>query len=100
MNKIVSYLGFALKTNSVITGQTSLKVNKKKLYLILVCNSASDNLKNLAKNLANKHNCPVFETEPMLEGLINKKDIKILGLTHQELSKAIVENKQGLVALR
>ncbi len=94
MNKIVSYLGFAKKSASLITGQTSLRVNKKPLYLILVCNSASDNLKNLAKNLGVKHNCPVIETKNMLEELANAKDIKILGLTNPELSKAIIENKK------
>lgn len=96
MNKVISYLGFATKSGNVITGQTSLRVNKKKLFLIMVCGSASDNLKNLASNLGRKHNCPVIITNVKLDELINKKDIKILGLTHQELSKAIVENKQAI----
>lgn len=93
MNKIFSYLGFAKKSASLITGQTSLRVNKKQLYLIMVCNSASDNLKNLAKNLGNKHDCPVIVTNQMLENLANAKDIKILGLTNAELSKAIMANQ-------
>ena len=92
INKIVSYLGFAKKSGNLITGQTSLKVNKKPLYLIMVCHTASDNLKNLAKNLGVKHNCPVIETTEPLDSLINQNDIKILGLTHPELSKAIVES--------
>ena len=92
MNKIISYLGFAKKSGNVITGQTSLKICKKKLFLIMVCNTASNNLKNLEKNLGVKHNCPVIEVQEDLQNLINEKDIKILGLTHQELSKAIVEN--------
>ena len=94
MNKTISYLGFAKKSGGLITGQTSLKICKKKLYLIMVCCSASDNLKNLAKNLGVKHNCPVIETAVKLDTLITEKDIKILGLTNQELSKAIVTRQE------
>ena len=90
MNKIISYLGFAFKSNNCITGQTALKKNKKQLFLILVCDSASDNLKNLAKNLANKHNCVFIISKTPLKDLIMFEDIKILGLTDENLSKAII----------
>lgn len=91
MNKIISYLGFAKKSGNLITGQTSLKICKKKLYLVLVCPTASDNLKNLAKNLSVKHQCPVIETTQKLDSYIPEKEIKILGLTNQELSNAILK---------
>jgi len=93
MNKIISYLGFAQKSNNCIMGQTALKKNKKKLFLIIVCNTASDNLKNLAKNLANKHECEFVVSKVELKNLIKFDDIKILGLTDENLSKAIINNK-------
>ena len=96
MNKIVSYLGFAQKSNNCITGQTALKRTTKQLYLIIVCATASDNLKNLAKNLANKHNCQCIISKVELEKLLNKRDIKIVGLTDENLSKAIIQNKDEL----
>lgn len=96
MNKIVSYLGFAQKSNNCITGQTALKRTTKQLYLIIVCATASDNLKNLAKNLANKHNCQYIISKVELEKLLNKRDIKIVGLTDENLSKAIIQNKDEL----
>lgn len=95
MNKIISYIGFAIKSNSVIAGQTPIKRSKKKIYLILVCNTASENLKNLAKNIANKQeSCEVICTNVLLSDLTNIKDIKIIALTDENLSKAIISNKE------
>lgn len=96
MNKIISYIGFAKKSNNLVVGQTPIKRCVKKLHLILVCNTASDNLKNLAKNIAVKHNCDCVITEPNLSELANLKDIKIIGLTDENLSKAIIDNKEKI----
>ena len=96
MNKIISYLGFAKKSNNCVTGQTALKKCQKKLYLVLVCDTASENLKNLAKNLGNKHNCQTIISKVELSTLINQIDIKIVGITDENLSKAIIENKERI----
>lgn len=94
MNKIISYIGFAKKSNNLIVGQTPVKRCKKQIYLILVCNTASDNLKNLAKNVATKHLCKVIVTKENLENLVDIKDIKIVACTDENLSKAIIDNKE------
>lgn len=95
MNKIISYIGFAIRSKKLIAGQSPLKHNyKEKIHVILVCNSASDNLKNLAKNIANKNECEVITTNIELEKLTNLKDIKIVGITDENLSKAIIDNKE------
>ena len=96
MNKIISYLGFAQKSNNMIIGQTALKKTMKTLHLVLVCNTASDNLKNLAKNLANKHNCECLISKVELSNLINFDDVKILGIVDENLSKAIISNKEKI----
>ena len=96
MNKIISYIGFAKKSNNLVIGQTPIKRCAKQLHLILVCNSASENLKNLAKNTSIKHGCEYIITEPNLSELANLKDIKIIGLTDENLSKAIIENKEKI----
>lgn len=91
MKKIISYLGFAQKSNNCITGQTALKKTNKQIYLIMVCSSASDNLKNLAKNLATKHGCENIILTTSLSELIKFDDIKILGITDENLSNAILK---------
>lgn len=90
MNKIISYLGFAQKSNNCITGQTALKKNKKDLYLIVVCATASENLKNLAKNLATRHKCEYVVSQFKLEELLHLNDIKIVGIADESLSKALL----------
>ena len=89
-------MGFAKKSHSCITGQTALKKNKKQLYVVLTDDSASENLKNLAKNLGNKHNCQTIISKVELSTLINQIDIKIVGITDENLSKAIIENKERI----
>lgn len=91
-NKIVTFIGFAIKSNNLIAGQTPLKRTKQKLHLVLVCNTGSDNLKNLAKNLGVKHSCSVIVTNTPLEQLSNIKDVKIVGITDENLAKAIIMN--------
>ena len=94
MNKIISYIGFALKSNKVIAGQTPLKRTKDKLSLVLVCSTGSENLINLAKNLAVKHKCEYIVTKIELEKLTNINGIKIIGITDDNLSNAIIQNKE------
>lgn len=96
MNKIISYLGFAQKSNNLITGQTALKKTKKQLCLIIVDNTASENLKNLATNLSVKHNCALIISKLEINKLIPFEDVKILGLTDESLGKAIIDNKEKI----
>lgn len=97
MRKIISYLGFAKKSNNLIIGQSPIKRTDKKLYLILTSVSASENLDNLAKNVANKHNCVHLKLNLELSDLINLKDIKIIGITDYNLAKAIIDNKESII---
>ena len=96
MNKIISYLGFARKSNNCIMGQTALKKSTKQVYLIVVDNSASENLKDMAKSIAQKHKCEFIISKVELSNLINYEDIKIIGLTDENLSKAIINNKEKI----
>lgn len=94
MNKIISYIGFAIKSKKYVAGQTPLKHYTKPLHLVLVCSSASQNLKDLAYNIASKHGCECIITKPMLSSLTNMDDIKIFGITDLSLSEAIKNNKE------
>lgn len=96
MNKIISYIGFAIKSKKVIVGQTMIKSSKNKIYLVLVCNTASQNLIDLGHSVAKKHDCPVIITKESLDELTHIKDVKIVGLLDENLSKAIFENKEKI----
>lgn len=94
MNKIISYIGFAIKSKKYIAGQTPLKYSKQPIHLILVCNTASHNLKNLAKNIANKNSCDYIITKEKLSTLTRIDDVKIFGILDESLSNAIKTNKE------
>ena len=93
MQKISSYIGFAIKARKVVFGQSMVKHTSKQLHLVLVSDSASENLKDLAKLSASKHGCEMLEIND-LENLTHKKDIKIIGLLDESLAKAIINNKE------
>ncbi len=91
MNKVSSYLNFAKKANKLFSGQTHLKYIKQKLYLIMCCQTASQNLVDLAKNLATKHNCSYIITQQPLAELSGILDVKILGIADENLANAILK---------
>lgn len=95
MNKISTYVGFAIKARKVLIGQSTIKSNKiKQIYCILVCASASENLVNLANNVANKFSCEVI-TINNLEEITHKQGLKIIAITDESLGMAIIKNKEN-----
>ena len=96
MNKIISYIGFAIKSNNVIVGQTALKKSKKQIYLVMCCKTASQNLIDLGKNVSQKNNCDIIVTNVELACLTHLKDVKIIGITDENLSRSILENKEKI----
>jgi len=96
MNKITSYVGFAIKAKKVLIGQSLIKSNKnKQIWCILLCSSASENLVKLAKNVASKQNCELI-TVNNLEELTHISGLKILAITDESLGKAIINNKENI----
>ncbi len=96
MQKIISYIGFANRSKQLLIGQSTIKSYKKEIYLILLDESASENLVSLAANSANKHNCELIKVKN-LSVLTNILDVKIVALTNESLSKAIISNKENII---
>ena len=97
MNKLIrTYLGFSIKSKAIVIGQDRLKVNKGKIYLIVYCSTASQNLKDLSLRLATKFKCKAIML-PDMESYTNISGCKVLGLTNESLANAIIkvaENNQ------
>lgn len=90
MNKIVSYLGFAQKSGSVIFGVDNLKSYRKKLYLILTCPTSSEDAKKVAIKKQQETGCEIYTTIQPLSDLLNRENCKIIGVKNKELSMAII----------
>ena len=92
MNKLIrTYIGFSLRSRAVVIGQDRLKASKDKIHLIIYCNTASQNLKDLAIRLAQKHKCKTFSLDENLETYTNLEGCKIIGLTNSSLAEAIIK---------
>ena len=100
MNKLIrTYLGFSIKSRSIVIGQDRLKASKDKICLIIYCLTSSQNLKDLANRLAEKHKCKILCLDESLELYTNLEGCKVLGLTNPSLAEAIIkvaENKQNI----
>jgi len=92
LNKLIkTYLGFCIKSRSIVIGQDRLKVSKDKIYLIIYCNTASQNLKDLVERLAIKFKCDALVLDEILEEYTSIKGCKVLGITNQSLAKQIIK---------
>ncbi|MBQ3502532.1 MAG: hypothetical protein IJA72_02600 [Clostridia bacterium] len=98
MNKLIkTYLGFSIKSRAIVIGQDRLKATKDKVYLIVYCSTASQNLKDLTFRLAEKYKCKAICLDDTLENYTSLEGCKVMGLTNMSLANAILkvaENKQ------
>ena len=100
MSKIKSYLGLCVKSGGVVIGQDRLKQNTKKIYLLVLSPTATQNLKDLSFRLSEKFGCELIMTNSVLEELICKTGCKIVGITNNSLADAILTQENEFILLR
>ena len=89
-NKAFSYVGFAIKANKIIFGTDSLLGYSKKVHLIIVSNTLSENAMKKIEKLAEIKRCPIIKLdENEFDDTVNKTGCKVVGITSFELSSAI-----------
>lgn len=89
-NKIVSYLGFAIKSGNAIFGVDAAECTKKKVFLIMVSENISDNSFKTALKLQKKFKCVMIKTVGFSLGeLISRENCKFVALTDKNLGEAI-----------
>ena len=76
--KAQTFIGFAIRSNKYRIGMNAVQTLKK-INLLIVCCSASDNTKEEARKVANKYHCK----------LITTKEVKLEEITHKENSKVM-----------
>ena len=91
INKLIGYINIAKKASYVIIGRENIEtLRTKKFYLIITDSSASDNLKNFAKKIAEEKNCNNIQLNKIkLEQLVNIDHCKIIGIKNKNLSLII-----------
>ena len=91
-NKIYTYIGFAIKSRKIRCGVNSVATLKKKVPLLLLCDTASENTLNESVKLAKKLNSKLYISKVYkVEDLVNKEHCKLIAIEDNNLAKAIKE---------
>ncbi len=87
-SKIETFIGFAIKSNSVVFGEESIGKIKRKVKVILVDKDSNDKFKSKVLMHASS-TLPVFELE-RLEELVHRTNVKAIGILDNAITNAII----------
>lgn len=92
-NKVDSFIGFAIKARDIVFGLYSIENYKKKIHLLIMCESAKKNTIKSALNFKEKFEVPLITTKDiLLDDVVFKKDCKLIAITNKNLADAIMNN--------
>lgn len=95
-SKTETFVGFAIKARALVTGTNAVN-SLKRAYLILICDSASQNTKKTAAEFSVRFGCPLLKTGKPLEELTGKENCKVAAVTDMNLAKAITGTDENLL---
>lgn len=87
INKLKTYLGFSVKSNSIIFGYDNILKTRKKLDVVIFCSSAQEKIIKPILNLEFK--CVKLKVLK-LSDLLNRENVKVIGIKNYNLTKAIL----------
>lgn len=90
-SKVQTFLGFAIRSGKYRTGFNTVGTLKR-VYLLAVCNTASENSVKEAIKLSKKYGCALIKTkERPLAEIIHKENAKIIAVTDKSLAEAALK---------
>lgn len=92
-SKAQTFLGFAIRAGKYRIGFNSV-ASLKRVYLFVVCATASENAIKDAQKLSKKYSCPLLQTVEKLENIIYKRNVKIIAVTDKNLADAVIKNTE------
>ena len=98
-NKILGLIGLAARARKICFGADSVEqeIKKKKVYLIVIANDASDRTKDKFEKLSTTYKIPIIiegEIE-ILSKSIGKSNKAVIGIQDSNLAKEIEKIKNG-----
>lgn len=91
MGNIASYLGFAVKSGKIVYGIDNVTASKKRAYALVICPTASENLRESAERYAERGNVPLVTSARPLEDLVFKSNCKLVALLDANMAQAVIE---------
>lgn len=94
--KLSAYLGFAIKAGKLTMGFNAVETLRKQVYLLIVCDSASENSKKQALKLHKKFSCPLLLCSgELLENVVKKPLCKFVAVRDKNFAEAILNVRDG-----
>ena len=89
-DKAESLIGFAVKAGHVLYGIDTVEAARKKLYLIVLCDTVAENTRKKALSVAAAKHVPVIVSRNELQYTVGRKNCKVLAVTDRQMAEAIV----------
>lgn len=86
-NKLKTYLGFSIKSNSILFGYDNITKSRKKLDLIIFCSTAQEKI--IKPILKLNFKCVKLK-ELKLSELLERENVKVIAIKNYNLAKAIL----------
>ena len=92
--KIISYIGFAIRARKVKLGVNAAGTAKQGMIkLIVLCHTASENTVKEAISIAKKHHAKIVLSKTYsVEDIVYKQNCKLVAILDKGLAKAISDN--------
>ena len=92
-NKVVTFIGFAVRARKVKCGVNAIKTLKGSVPVIVICKSASENTFNDVISVAKKLSAQVIiSQEYLVEDIVHKENCKVVAITDKALATAVLEH--------
>lgn len=91
MQRIMTYIGFAVKSNHIVKGIDEILKTRKRISLIVISNELKGNSKEKIDSYSQNKNIPVKEIENEIFTSLNLIGVKVLGITDPNLAKALLK---------
>ena len=90
VDKVKSYLGFAIRSGKVIFGVDKLFDSKKKAQLILICSTQNEKVTNKVVRYAKNENIPYIKLKDLVVGeIVSRDNCKVIGILDINLAQAV-----------
>lgn len=92
-SKVLSYLGFALKSRKIKRGVNTICTLKGKVKVLIICQTASENTFKDAISLSKKLCAQLIVSKTYkVEDLVHKEKCKLIAVEDDSLATAILQN--------
>lgn len=90
-NKLVTYFGFSVKSNSIIFGLDNIVETRKKQLLVVICSTINEKNESKLLNFCEKKNLALIKLKNLtLSELVKRDNVKAVSINNFNLAKAII----------